>query len=90
MRSSLLQAKDSEIKSLKASMEFKEQLVERGGYKFRKNDEGQPIGNAFCPVCEQKDRKFYQLTMLNKAGRPYGCPSCKAEFINIPAFVDPR
>jgi len=74
-------SKDAEIEDLKKSFAFRQELVEKNGFKYRKKDAGGPTGSAFCPRCEEADKKFYQLTTLNKAGRPYGCPNCKAEYM---------
>lgn len=76
-----MQAKDKQIDDLKKSFALRTETVELHGYKYRKTDEGKPIGFAFCPRCEQNEGKMFQLTLLNKPGRPYGCPQCKSEYL---------
>ncbi|MGJ4903312.1 hypothetical protein ACQR0V_17235 [Bradyrhizobium sp. HKCCYLS2058] len=75
-----LRQKDAEISALKKAFEFKQDLIEQRGFKYRKNAEGNPTGSAFCPRCEQNKGRFYQLTVVHKPGMPYACPECKAEY----------
>jgi hypothetical protein len=58
----LMIGKDQENAALKRAMAFKAELVERGGFKCRKDDQGEPTGYSFCQRCEEKEGKFYQLT----------------------------
>jgi hypothetical protein len=78
----LMIEKDQESAALKRSVAFKAELIEERGFKYRKNDKGEPTGYAFCQRCEEKESKFYQLTESNKAGRPYTCPNCHADYFN--------
>ena len=83
---SLLIEKDQENVALKRSMAFKAELVERSGFKYRKNDQGQPNGPPFCPRCEEKDGRFYQLIQSEKAGRGLDCPNCDRTYVNLQVF----
>jgi hypothetical protein len=78
----LMIEKDQENAALKRSMAFRAELVERYGFKYRRNDKGEPTGYAFCQRCEEKEGKFYQLTESHKSGRPHICPNCRAEYVN--------
>jgi DNA-directed RNA polymerase subunit M/transcription elongation factor TFIIS len=85
-----LLAKDAEISALKRSFEFKDELVEARGYKYRKSAEGKPMGYACCPRCE-RDGKYYFLTQRRAPGGGYECPSCKSEFIgDVTHYVYPN
>jgi hypothetical protein len=76
----LMIEKDQENAALKRVMAFKAELVERGGFKYRKDDQGEPTGYPFCLRCEEKEGKFYQLTSSYEPGQPQTCPNCHAEF----------
>lgn len=72
-----LAAKDEEIAALKKKFARINETVEVAGFRYDKNEKGQPKGRAYCPVCEQKSNLMVHFT--EALGHQY-CPSCKAPF----------
>jgi hypothetical protein len=54
-----LATKDAEIERLKKLLQRTANLVEFRGYKYDKNEHGLPVGQAYCPVCEQKEGMLF-------------------------------
>jgi hypothetical protein len=81
-----LQKKEAENASLRKSFEFRGELIEIKGFKYRKGKERQAVGAPFCPRCEQNVGKFYQLTKRHKPGVPFACPNCDAEYTGVATF----
>ena len=77
--------RDKEISRLQKMFQRKDELVERDGYFYSKDETGKPIGRPFCPVCVQKHGLFFHLEQMDIAGRPKVCPNCKANFGHRPA-----
>lgn len=69
-----LASKDAEIEQLKKQFQWTANLVEFRGYKYDKNEHGLPIGQAYCPVCEQKDGMLFHLSQF--MGESEGHLSC--------------
>jgi DNA repair exonuclease SbcCD ATPase subunit len=80
-----LSAKDMEIAGLKKQLQRSAETIEVKGFKYKKGDDDQPRGAAFCPVCEQKHGQFYHLTRI--MGREV-CPHCKAVFERVMIYAD--
>ena len=74
-----LNSKDKEIAKILESFAFSADLVEYHGYKYRKFEDGKPKGMPFCPVCEQKHGRYFQL-VNSKGILEQQCPSCKSIF----------
>ncbi|KQQ46511.1 hypothetical protein ASF69_04600 [Rhizobium sp. Leaf311] len=81
-----LKQKDQEIETLKSALVRKHDTVESDGYFYRKQDDGRPIGNAFCPVCLE-DGKFVLTVQSLTSGMPYVCPKCKANFGYLASYL---
>lgn len=85
-----LRQKDEEIAQLRSAQDFSDDLVTVKGYKFQTNAAGEPIGGAFCPLCEQKQRIFVRLTPAPRTDKDRGaqvCPNCKSRFgYPVPTF----
>jgi hypothetical protein len=80
-----LASKQSEIDALKAQFARIQETVEIGGFKYRKSDDGKPMGRAFCPVCEQRDGKLFHIAQVLHT---QVCPSCKAHYPEATVFAD--
>ena len=83
-----IKSKDREIAELKAGFKRKEETVERKGFRYRADKEGNPIGHAFCPVCMEAG-SFIPMNEAHEAGRPTKCPKCKGNFGHVSAYRDP-
>ena len=77
-----------EIERLKKNWSFSSELVECQGFKFRQNADGQPIGEAFCSVCETNDNEYFHVTP-SKGLIEFTCPNCKTIFYQPPSFPWP-
>src|SRR5918911_744301 len=44
-----IEQRDKEIERLRATFQRRDETVERAGYRYRKNESGEPIGLPFCP-----------------------------------------
>lgn len=66
-------SKDTEIETLKKDLEFRASLVDVQGFKYQSR-EGTPTGLPYCPLCEVKEGKFYQLARLDNYGS--NCKNC--------------
>jgi hypothetical protein len=57
-------------------------FVENQGFKYRKNDMGQPVGQPFCPRCEEADKMLISL-QHNPGTSDWNriCPECKHEYL---------
>ncbi len=82
-----LKEKDEQINKLKASIQRREETVERNGYHYRKGGNGGPVGKPFCPVCLE-DGNFTLTVDIYEAGRPTKCPRCKANFGNLSGYSE--
>jgi hypothetical protein len=78
--------KDETIRHLQSLQKRRDDdLIEYRGYFYRKvNDK--PVGNAFCPVCAQKDGVLVETTWSMGPGRGTLCPACKAIYHNVTGF----
>ena len=56
-----IRSKDAEIVSLKSLFQRREETVERSGYRYRCDADGNPIGTAFCPICLDDGRFFFTI-----------------------------
>lgn len=74
-----LQDKDESIRDLSERLAFKEELVERGGFKYRKDADGKPFGGPFCPACEVKHGQFYQIIFGYRI-EDATCPNCRFKY----------
>jgi hypothetical protein len=74
-----LATKDAEIERLKKQLQRTANLIEFRGYKYDANENGLPKGQAYCPVCEQKEGMLFHLSyfMGKRAGF---CPACNSKF----------
>jgi hypothetical protein len=77
--------KDAEIAKLRAAFKEKQDLVELRGFFYRKNSEGKPQGDPYCPRCIQDGRLHMMGTVL-RMGRPVHCPNCESNYQNVSTF----
>lgn len=74
------QAKDAEIAKLTdAFTTINHELVEYHGYRYRKGNNGDPVGCPYCPSCMLEGLPIMTTLMRNVAGRPHRCPKCKTD-----------
>ena len=73
-----LATKDAEIERLKI-LQRTANLVAFRGYKYDTNEDGLPIGQAYCPVCEQKDGMLFHLSYFMGENASI-CLTCKSRF----------
>ncbi|MEP1092123.1 MAG: hypothetical protein ABJG95_16260 [Rhizobiaceae bacterium] len=68
---------NQEIETLKSQLAFKELLVSVKGFKYEADENGDPVGYAYCPTFESMGRGFARLvdTMRSKE---FECPECGA------------
>ena len=69
--------KDQKIEKLKQFYEEKQQLVFYKGHYYTADDDGNPIGGPFCPVCILDEVKI--MTTRSKTGGGSVCPKCNAD-----------
>ena len=74
-----LATKDAEIERLKKLLQRTANLVAFRGYKYDTNEDGLPIGQAYCPVCEQKDGMLFHLSYFMGENASI-CLACKSRF----------
>ncbi|WP_105426532.1 hypothetical protein [Neorhizobium tomejilense] len=79
-----LRAKDQEIDRLRSAFATKEKTVKERGFSLLTFEDGEPKGEPFCPVCEQKAGRYFHLSMMT--GK-FKCPNCKAEYGDAPVHV---
>jgi hypothetical protein len=65
-------SKEAEIARLNDLLERTANLVEYQGYRYDKNEKGQPTGWAYCPVCEAAGH----LIHITKVLHAQKCPKC--------------
>ena len=80
-----LREKYEQIDKLKVSIQRREETVERNGYRYRKGDNGDPVGKPFCPVCLEEGNFILTVNSFED-GRPTKCPRCKANFGNVSGY----
>ena len=82
-----LAAKDAEIERLQKLLQRKAELIEHGGFSYDKGKDGKPKGDAYCPVCKEKDGLLIHLTRPPHGTTSSRCPnpSCKAVY-PVPRF----
>jgi hypothetical protein len=81
-----LREKDEEIVRLQKQFDFRDELVEVNGYKYRKNlEDGTPSGMPFCARCEAVDGRYIQLAKTI-IGRNLGCPQCNANYVGVMTY----
>ena len=76
-----LASKQAEIDTLKKQFAKVTDTIEVGGFKYDKNAQGQPIGRAYCPVCEQKHGMMIHISQVLHTQQ---CPSCSGFYGNAP------
>lgn len=76
-----LAAKERKIAELQANFEIRSTLVERSGFRFFANDEGNPHGWAVCPRCEVVDGRIIRVVRAQSdRGHATECPACKQRY----------
>jgi hypothetical protein len=79
--------KDREIDALKSLEIERRNLVEgEGGYQYRTNDVGAPIGFPMCPKCDPVDSRLIQL-VENGKGDVARCPACLNEYKPVTCYL---
>ncbi len=78
---------EQEFDTLRRNFRLFTETVEVLGYHYDKDEKGRPKGNAYCPVCMQKDGYMLLLTQTQERGRnELQCPNCKAFFNGLSVF----
>ncbi|MBO0125109.1 hypothetical protein [Agrobacterium sp. OT33] len=80
-----LKEKDEEIDRLKKALQRREITVERRGYRYRQNANGDPVGDPFCPICLEEGN-FTLTAPSYEVGKPFKCPRCKANFGRLTSY----
>jgi hypothetical protein len=78
-----LAGKDKEIAALKKQFQRSAETVEIEGFKYDRAGDGQPMGVAYCPVCEQNEGRFFHLARMSGTDM---CPHCKSAFGRINVY----
>jgi hypothetical protein len=78
-------SKDTEIAKLKKKFVRIADTVEASGLKYDKNEQGQPKGRAYCPVCEQKSGLMIHFVQVLHTQQ---CPNCKGFNTNARVYPD--
>ena len=78
---------EQEFDTLRRNFRLFTETVEVLGYHYDKDEKGRPKGNAYCPVCMQKDGYMLLLTQTQERGHnELQCPNCKAFFNGLSVF----
>jgi hypothetical protein len=79
--------RDREIEALKYVKIERGNLVEgSGGYQYRANDLGAPVGFPMCPKCDPVDERLIPL-IENGAGNAAKCPACLNEYKPVTCYL---
>jgi hypothetical protein len=79
--------KDKEIGELKRLQIERGHLVEgEGGYRYRADGNGAPLGFPMCPKCDPVDGRLIQL-VEDKAGNAAICPACASQFKPVTCYL---
>lgn len=83
-----LASKDAEIERLKKQLQRKAELIEHAGFSYDKGKDGKPKGDAYCPVCMEKDGYLIHLTKPPHGTTTSRCPNpnCKALYLVVERF----
>lgn len=82
----LIIEKDREISALKSLKIERGNLVEgEGGYQYRANEVGNPVGFPMCPKCDPIGGRLIPL-VENKRGNAAKCPACGSEFEPVTCY----
>ena len=77
----LLSQKDSEIKSLKDKLKFKEKLVFVKEAYFEVDQNNKPTGDPYCMNCWETKAQAVHLILHGAPDSPYkNCPACGTRF----------
>lgn len=74
---SVLQEKDDEIERLKNALDLKKKLIRHEGFYYEMNEEGAPIGEAYCSHCFEARGLAIHVVQHPKQRAEANCPSCK-------------
>lgn len=70
---------EATIETLKEGIRFRQELVEIDGFKYAKDEDGNPTGAPFCPACDARGgtlvRIHFPPTIHDRA-----CPLCKFKY----------
>lgn len=76
----LLAEKESEITSLKASLELRKKLIRYGDSYYETTEEGEPVGDPYCSHCfETKGLAVHISQTVDR--RQSACPACKSTYL---------
>lgn len=75
----LIRERDEKISELLKTFEQSKDLVEVDGFKYRKDSLGRPNGKPFCPACETRTGKLYQIAFSGNTN-DRTCPNCKFNY----------
>lgn len=76
----IVREKDAEISRLKSMLKKRAELVEKDGFKFQRDDNGNGSGYAFCPKCESGDGKLIRLIDDPVIPGLTACPTCDGSY----------
>jgi hypothetical protein len=77
------------VDQLKNTADRVESLVESQGFKYRKDHDGNPTGQPFCPRCLEVDRALVSLQFKQGLSDWFrACPQCKNEYLTDKAQSD--
>ncbi len=72
--------KDSEINSLKDSLQTKLLLIRHNDSYYEKDENGKASGQPYCSLCLEKNNLNVHINQNPKQRNMSICPSCKSEF----------
>lgn len=76
-----LAEKDRQIEELRGRFKGYSELVEFGGFQYKANEDGKPVGLPLCPACLADDGT--QIHPAKLQGQHYKCPRCAALYQNL-------
>ena len=85
--SSTLQEKEKNITALEKKLEelqealkIKSEIVRHANLYFNKDDDGEPVGYAYCPRCYEVDHVLVHIAQNPLIKSASVCPQCKSTY----------
>lgn len=75
----ILQEKDRRIVDLEHAFELKSKLVRKKNAYYELNENGDPVGDAYCSYCWEVNHRTVHLN-YSVGMNQRNCPSCKTDY----------